>query len=540
MPPASRAPGCRSSSIPARFRACRSRGRRSRSSCTVRTSRACICARAPSPAAASAGRSGRRISAPRSSGLMKAQHVKNTVIVPVGAKGGFVARRLPPRAPREQQQREVIECYRSFIRGLLDLTDNIVGGRVSAAAAGAPAGWRRSLPGGRGRQGHRHFLRHRQRDLGRIRLLARRCIRLRRLGRLRPQEDGRSPRAARWECVKRHFRELGRDIQREPFTRRRHRRHVRRRVRQRHAAVARRSGWWRRSITSTSSSIRIRTRQRSLRERQRLFRLPRSGWNDYDRAAAVARRRRSTSAAPRASRCRAKRRRCSTCRSARASPVEIIRAILCMRVDLLWNGGIGTYVKASSERHGEIGDRANDAVRVDGRAGARARGRRGRQPRLLAARPHRVRRRRRPHQRRFHRQFRRRQHLGRRSQSEDPAGCARCRRADCRAARRNRLLAAATDEVAAAGPAQQLPAEPGHQPDGAARASRTWASISSCCAGSSATANSIARSSSCPTDEEIEQRRREGRGLTRPELALLLAVRQDRAQPRAHRERQRR
>ena len=68
-------------------------------------------------------------------GLMKAQHVKNTVIVPVGAKGGFVARRLPPRAPRELQQREVIECYRSFIRGLLDLTDNIVAGRISAAAA---------------------------------------------------------------------------------------------------------------------------------------------------------------------------------------------------------------------------------------------------------------------------------------------------------------------------------------------------------------------------------------------------------------------
>ena len=68
-------------------------------------------------------------------GLMKAQHVKNTVIVPVGAKGGFVVRRLPPRAPRELQQREVVECYRSFIRGLLDVTDNIVAGRVSAAAA---------------------------------------------------------------------------------------------------------------------------------------------------------------------------------------------------------------------------------------------------------------------------------------------------------------------------------------------------------------------------------------------------------------------
>ena len=106
--------------------------------------------------------------------------------------------------------------------------------------------------------------------------------------------------------------------------------------------------------------------ERSFRERERLFRLPRSGWNDYDtrllsRGGAIFERSAKSVTLSREAQV------LLDLPQRRASPVEIIRAILCMRVDLLWNGGIGTYVKASNEPHGEIGDRANDAVRVDGR-----------------------------------------------------------------------------------------------------------------------------------------------------------------------------
>ena len=95
-------------------------------------------------------------------GLMKAQQVKNTVIVPVGAKGGFVVKRLP--AEREAQQAEVIACYQTLIRGLLDITDNIIDERSSPPRGGPPR-WRRCLLGGRRRQGHRDLLRYRQRHL---------------------------------------------------------------------------------------------------------------------------------------------------------------------------------------------------------------------------------------------------------------------------------------------------------------------------------------------------------------------------------------
>ncbi len=96
-------------------------------------------------------------------GLMKAQNVKNTVIVPVGAKGGFVPKRLPAGGRARTCRRKAIACYQTFIRGLLDVTDNIVNGRiVRAAASGAPRR-RRRLPRRRRRQGHGDVLRHRQR-----------------------------------------------------------------------------------------------------------------------------------------------------------------------------------------------------------------------------------------------------------------------------------------------------------------------------------------------------------------------------------------
>ncbi len=297
-------------------------------------------------------------------GLMKAQHVKNTLIVPVGAKGGFVARRLSTRATRELQQREVVECYGSFIRGLLDLTDNIVDGRVQpppevrridgddpylvvAADKGTATFsdiansialeygfWLGDAFASGGSAGYDH------------------------------KKMAITARGA-WECIKRHFRELGRDIQRQPFT---------------VAGIGDMSGDVFGNGMLQSRHIRLVAAfnhqhifldpdpdaAAGRRERERLFRLPRSGWNDYQtrllsRGGAVYERAaKSVTLSPEAQ-------ALLDLPQRRASPAEIIRALLCMRVDLLWNGGIGTYVKASNERHEEIGDRANDAVRVDGR-----------------------------------------------------------------------------------------------------------------------------------------------------------------------------
>ena len=186
-------------------------------------------------------------------GLVRAQLVKNAVIVPSGAKGGFLPKQLPRAGSREEVQKEGVAAYRIFISALLDITDNIKDGKiVPPRARGAPRR-RRSLPGGRRRQGHRHLLRHRQRDLGRARLLAGRRLRLRRLGRLRPQ--GHGDHRARRLGVRQA--PLPRDGHRHPapaVPRGRRRRHVGRRVRQRHAAVASTSSWSRPSTTATSSS----------------------------------------------------------------------------------------------------------------------------------------------------------------------------------------------------------------------------------------------------------------------------------------------
>ena len=297
-------------------------------------------------------------------GLMKAQHVKNTLIVPAGAKGGFVARRLEPRAPRELAQREIIECYQSFIRGLLDVTDNIVDGRVIAPpgvhrldgddpylvvaadkgtasfsdlanAISAEYGfWLGDAFASGGSAGFDH------------------------------KRMGITARGA-WECVKRHFRELGRDIQREPFT---------------VAGIGDMSGDVFGNGMLQSRRIRLVAafnhqhifidpdpdERRSFAERARLFRLPRSGWSDYRREALSrggAIFERSAKSVTLSGEAQA----LLELPQRRATPIELIRAILCMRVELLWNGGIGTYVKAASEPHGAIGDRANDALRVDGR-----------------------------------------------------------------------------------------------------------------------------------------------------------------------------
>jgi glutamate dehydrogenase len=297
-------------------------------------------------------------------GLMKAQQVKNVVIVPVGAKGGFVARRAPPPSDREAWMSYGIECYRTFLRGLLDLTDNRVGDHIeppkdtvrhdaddpylvvaadkgtatfSDIANGVAAEYRFWLGdafASGGSAGYDH------------------------------KKMGITARGA-WESVKRHFRELGTDIAREDFT---------------VAGVGDMSGDVFGNGMLLSAHIRLVAAfdhrhvfldpdpdaKRSFDERQRLFALPRSSWADYDTSLIS----NGGGVFPRTS----KRVQVSP-EAARALGIEpgtmptndLIRACLRAPVDLFWNGGIGTYVKASHQSQEDAHDRGNASVRVDGR-----------------------------------------------------------------------------------------------------------------------------------------------------------------------------
>jgi len=296
-------------------------------------------------------------------GLMKAQHVKNTLIVPVGAKGGFVARRLRAEGPPEFRGSEVLSCYQAFIRCLLEITDNIVAGKIVAPpqvrrrdgddpylvvaadkgtasfsdvanTLSAECGfWLGDAFASGGSDGYDH------------------------------KKMGITARGA-WECVKRHFREVGLDIMRQPFT---------------VAGIGDMSGDVFGNGMLLSPHIQLLAAfdhrhifidpepdaRRALRERARLFALPRSSWADYRSEAISAgggvyeRSQKSIVLTPKA-------RDLLGLAGERAAPLEVIRAILTLKVDLLWNGGIGTYVKASDERNSEIGDRANDALRING------------------------------------------------------------------------------------------------------------------------------------------------------------------------------
>lgn len=297
-------------------------------------------------------------------GLMKAQNVKNILIVPVGAKGGFVPKKLPLNASREDTQREGVECYRTFIRGLLDITDNIVDGRivpppqvvrrdgddaylVVAADKGTSTFsdvanriaaeynyWLGDAFASGGSAGYDH------------------------------KKMGITARGA-WECVKRHFREIGIDTQTQNFTA---------------AGIGDMAGDVFGNGMLQSPHIQLLAAfnhqhifidpqpdaAAAFAERQRLFALPRSTWEDYNRKLIS----KGGGIYPRS----AKSLKISTQAQAllglerdTLTPQELIRAVLRMNVDLLWNGGIGTYVKASDESNAEVGDRANDGVRVDGK-----------------------------------------------------------------------------------------------------------------------------------------------------------------------------
>jgi glutamate dehydrogenase len=297
-------------------------------------------------------------------GLMKAQNVKNTLIVPVGAKGGFYPKQLPAGGTREEVQKEVVASYQTFIRGLLDLTDNIVGGKTVAAknvvrrdgddaylVVAADKGtatfsdianaisieyghWLGDAFASGGSAGYDH------------------------------KGMGITARGA-WECVKRHFREMGIDIQAQEFS---------------CAGIGDMSG----DVFGNGMLLSEHTRlvaafdhrhifidphpqiAASFAERERLFRLPRSSWDDYSRKAIS----RGGGVWPRTAKSiplSLEARTLLGIDGAAATPTEVMRAILRLPVDLLWNGGIGTYIKSSGESHAEVRDRANDAIRADGR-----------------------------------------------------------------------------------------------------------------------------------------------------------------------------
>ncbi|ATE52825.1 NAD-glutamate dehydrogenase [Actinosynnema pretiosum] len=304
-------------------------------------------------------------------GLVKAQAVKNAVIVPVGAKGGFVVKRPPvpsgdPGLDREAFLAEGIACYRQFISGLLDLTDNLKAGvtvpapqvvrhdgddsyLVVAADKGTASFsdianevsrsygfWLGDAFASGGSVGYDH------------------------------KAMGITAKGA-WESVKRHFREMGTNTQTDEFT---------------VVGVGDMSGDVFGNGMLLSEHIRLvaafdhrhvfldpnPVAATSFAERSRLFALPRSSWDDYDRSLIsegggvfprtaksipVSEQVRVALGLPEG--------------TVKLSPQELMRAVLVAPVDLLWNGGIGTYVKSSTESHGDVGDKANDAIRVNGR-----------------------------------------------------------------------------------------------------------------------------------------------------------------------------
>ncbi|MGI5502181.1 NAD-glutamate dehydrogenase [Lentzea sp. CA-135723] len=303
-------------------------------------------------------------------GLVKAQAVKNAVIVPVGAKGGFVVKR--PIAPtgdpgidRENFMGEGIACYKMFISGLLDLTDNLINNEVVPASqvvrydaddtylvVAADKGtatfsdiangvsqsygfWLGDAFASGGSIGYDH------------------------------KAMGITAKGA-WESVKRSFRELGVDTQTEEFT---------------VVGIGDMSGDVFGNGMMLSEHIRLvaafdhrhifidpdPVAASSFAERVRLFNVPRSSWDDYDRSLISE----GGGIFPLTAKSIPISEQARVALGldegvTKLSPPELKKAILLSPVDLLWNGGIGTYVKSSAESHADVGDKANDSIRVDG------------------------------------------------------------------------------------------------------------------------------------------------------------------------------
>jgi len=295
-------------------------------------------------------------------GLMKAQQVKNTVIVPVGAKGGFVVKQTTPEMSRDAYLKEGIDCYSIFISGLLDITDNIKEGKiipptdvvrydeddpylVVAADKGTATFsdiangiaqkygfWMDDAFASGGSAGYDH------------------------------KKMGITSRGV-WVSVKRHFRELGIDPEKEDFT---------------VAGIGDMAGDVFGNGMLLSKHIKLIAAFNHMHifldpnpnpalsydERKRLFELPRSQWSDYNPAlispggGVFNRSAKSIKLSPEI-------KKALDIKKDSMVPNELIRAILKAPVDLIWNGGIGTFIKASEETHIDVGDRTNDAIRVD-------------------------------------------------------------------------------------------------------------------------------------------------------------------------------
>ena len=296
-------------------------------------------------------------------GLMKAQMVKNAVIVPVGAKGGFVVKRPPEGGDREALMDEVVACYKTLISGLLDITDNLVGGKpvppervvrhdgddpylVVAADKGTATFsdiangialdygfWLGDAFASGGSEGYDH------------------------------KGMGITAKGA-WESVKRHFRELGVDTQTSDFT---------------CVGIGDMAGDVFGNGMLLSKHIRLLgafnhlhvfvdpnpDAAKSFKERKRLFEAPRTTWADYD-AKLISKGGGVFERSAKSIKLTPEMKAMLDVGNDKLTPNELIRALLLAPTDLLWNGGIGTYVKARDESHAEVGDRANDAVRVNG------------------------------------------------------------------------------------------------------------------------------------------------------------------------------
>ncbi|MEM7209952.1 MAG: NAD-glutamate dehydrogenase [Pseudomonadota bacterium] len=296
-------------------------------------------------------------------GLMKAQMVKNSVIVPVGSKGGFVVKQPPVGGDRDAMMNEVVYCYKTFLRGLLDLTDNLVNNKIAAPpqvvrydgddpylVVAADKGtatfsdiansvsdeynfWLGDAFASGGSIGYDH------------------------------KKMGITARGA-WESVKRHFRERGIDTQSQPIS---------------VVGIGDMGGDVFGNGMLLSKHLKLvgafnhmhifldpdPDPAKSFVERDRMFKLPRSTWEDYDKkliskgGGIFSRSAKSISLTPQV-------KKMLDIDSDSLPPNELINCMLKAPVDLLWNGGIGTYVKAKTESHADVRDRANDAVRVDG------------------------------------------------------------------------------------------------------------------------------------------------------------------------------
>lgn len=295
-------------------------------------------------------------------GLVKAQQVKNSVIVPVGAKGGFVSK--APASDREQFMAQGVASYKTFISGLLDITDNLVDGKlvppqlvvrrddddpylVVAADKGTATFsdiangiandygfWLGDGFASGGSNGYDH------------------------------KQMGITARGA-WVSVQRHFRELGTDVQKEDFT---------------VVGIGDMSGdvfgngmLLSRHICLVAAFNHLHIfvdpdpdSASSFRERQRLFKKSRSSWSDYNAkliskgGGIFSRSEKSITVSP-------EMKQRFAIEDDVLTPDQLIHQLLKSPVDLIWNGGIGTYVKASSESHSEVGDKTNDGLRINGK-----------------------------------------------------------------------------------------------------------------------------------------------------------------------------